>query len=168
LVIVVVVGGETVESYEILKQAISAVGAKQIAHDLSLSLSLVYRWCSETGEVGEGRALNPLDRILHICRSAGTLTPIEWLCAQSGGYFVKEPDVEPNGIDDSTIRHTQTLLGEFSELLQVISVSIADQDGIDSAESERIRQHWIELQSHGEMFVRGCELGLFQTGDGRS
>ena len=152
------------KSHEVLKQAIEAVGTKQVAGDLKVSSSLVYKWCAEPvvdGERDPSGARNPLDRILELCGSTGDRRAVEWLCEQVGGYFVETPDVTLTEIPTECIRHTQSLLAEFSNLLQVISESIANEDRIDEAESRKIRQQWAQLQSQGEAFVRACESGLF-------
>jgi hypothetical protein len=140
------------------------VGAKQVAFDLRVSSSLVYKWCSAPGERGDMDATgarNPLDRIVQICESTRSRRPIEWLCGQLGGYFVENPDAEPEELDVEFLRHTQELVGRFSQLLNVLSASIANEGRIDDEESTEIRRQWRELQSHGEAFVRACEWGHF-------
>ena len=42
------------KSHEVLKRVVESVGTKQVAHDLGVSSSLVYKWCSEPAkELGE-------------------------------------------------------------------------------------------------------------------
>jgi hypothetical protein len=152
------------KSHEVLKQVIEAVGTKHVASDLKVSSSLVYKWCAEPmvdGERDPSGARNPLDRVLHLCDSTGDRRAVEWLCEQVGGYFVGSPEVDLAEVPTECIRHTQSLLAEFSSLLQVISESIANEDRIDEDESKQIRHQWQQLQSQGEAFVRACESGLF-------
>lgn len=153
------------KSHEVLKQVIETVGAKQVASDLKVSSSLVYKWCSEPvddeGERDPSGARNPLDRVIQMCESTGDPRPVEWLCQQVGGYFVESPDVDLSEIPSECIRHTQALLARFSSLLQVISDSIANEGRIDEDESKQIRREWNQLQSQGEAFVRACEGGHF-------
>lgn len=152
------------KSHEVLKQVIEAVGTKHVASDLKVSSSLVYKWCAEPmvdGERDPSGARNPLDRVLHLCDSTGDRRAVEWLCEQVGGYFVGSPKVDLAEVPTECIRHTQSLLAEFSSLLQVISESIANEDRIDEDESKQIRHQWQQLQSQGEAFVRACESGLF-------
>jgi len=153
------------KSHEVLKQVIEAVGTKQVASDLKVSSSLVYKWCSEPldddGERDPSGARNPLDRVIQMCESTGDRRSIEWLCQQVGGYFVESPEVDLSEVPSECIRHTQSLLADFSSLLQVISESIANEGRIDTRESRQIRWRWQQLQSQGEAFVRGCEGGLF-------
>ena len=153
------------KSHEILKQVIEAVGTKQVASDLKVSTSLVYKWCSEPtdaeGERDLSGARNPLDRLVQLYESTGDRRAVEWLCGQVGGYFVEDPDVDVGNVPGECIRHTQSLLGKFSQLLQVISESLAHEGRIDERESRQIRKQWHALQSQGEAFVRSCEGGLF-------
>lgn len=151
------------KSHEILKEAIEGVGTKQVAYDLRVSTSLVYKWCAEPpadlGDDGSG-ARNPLDRILHLIKSTGNPRLIEWLCLQQGGFFVENMELE-EPISEAYISHTRTLLAEFSELLQVMSDSIASEGRIDEKEAAEIRRQWHRLQGRGEGFVNACEAGLF-------
>ena len=152
------------KSHEVLKAVIDDVGAKQVAYDLRVSTSLVYKWCADPGEGPDPEASgarNPLDRVLHLCESVRSQRPVEWLCERVGGYWVPSPDAEPEEADAAYLQHTQELLGRFSKLLEVMSDSIANESRIDRAEATRIRRSWSELQSHGEAFVRACEQGLF-------
>jgi hypothetical protein len=153
------------KSHEVLKHAIEAIGTKQVASDLKVSSSLVYKSCAETldgdGERDPSGARNPLDRIVQLCDSTGDRRAVEWLCEQLGGYFVEDSDAAVTELPGECIRHTQSLLSEFSALLQVISESIANEGRIDENESGQIRHQWRQLQSQGEAFVRACESGAF-------
>lgn len=149
------------KSHEVLREAIESVGAKQVAFDLRVSSSLVYKWCSEPGDVDASGARNPLDRVLQLCESTRSRAPAEWLCAQLGGYFVDDPDAEPEELDAEFLRQTQHMVERFSKLLAVMSSSIANEGRIDAEEAASIRREWRELQSHGEALVRGCEAGIF-------
>ncbi|MBW2713838.1 MAG: hypothetical protein JRC77_08815 [Deltaproteobacteria bacterium] len=151
------------KSHEVLKEVIETVGTKQVAYDLRVSTSLVYKWCAEPpadlGEDGSG-ARNPLDRIVNLIESTGNPRLVEWLCLQHGGYFVENMELE-EPIGEAYISHTRTLLAEFSELLQVMSDSIASEGRIDAKEALEIRRQWHRLQGRGEGFVRACETGVF-------
>lgn len=157
------------KSHEVLKKVVEGVGAKQVAYEMRVSTSLVYKWCQQPGETSDSEASgarNPLDRILQLVRSSGEPGPIIWLCEQAGGHFVEEPEVPDEEIDTAYIQHTQALLEKFSQLLQVISDSIANEGRIDDEESKEIRERWSELQRHTETFVRGCEKGIFDPSRG--
>jgi hypothetical protein len=51
------------DSSEVLKNAISGVGAKSVAADMNLSASLIYKWCQPSGRVEDSGADNPLGRL---------------------------------------------------------------------------------------------------------
>lgn len=152
------------KSHEVIKEAVAAVGVKQVAHDLQVSTSLVYKWCAEPpadiAEDGSG-ARNPLDRLAVLLASTGDRRLVEWLCARLGGFFVESREFEEHALDEEYIRQTQALLAEFSDLLQVISDSIANEGRIDVDEANEIRRQWHRLQARGEAFVHACERGLF-------
>jgi len=152
------------QSYEVLRQVVERVGAKQVASDLRVSSSLVYKWCAEPpeeeGDDGSG-ARNPLDRLMSLYESTDNRRPIEWLCGQVGGFFVEAAEAGEAPIDATYIKHTRTLLAEFSDLLQILSDSIAHEGRIDGAEAFEIRRQWRRLQGHGEAFVQACESGHF-------
>jgi len=144
-------------SHEALRRAVENVGAKKVAHDLKVSTSLVYKWCEED----TSGARNPLDRTQGIVESTGSRIPIEWLCRQSGGFFMKDPAVELAGFDAEYITHTQTMLSNFSELLREISSSMSNDGQVDRREAARIREQWERLKGYGETFVAACEAGMF-------
>ncbi len=152
------------KSWEVLKRVVESAGTKRVASDLGVSSSLVYKWCAEppaeAGDEGSG-ARNPLDRLVSLVRSTGDRRPIEWLCAQTGGYFGEIADVEEEAFDEEYIKHTQALLVHFSELLQVLSDSIGNEGRIDPGEAAAIRRQWHKLAGRAEAFVRACEEGRF-------
>lgn len=152
------------KSHEVLKKVVEGVGTKQVAYDMRVSTSLVYKWCADPGLDSKREASgtrNPLDRILHLVEATGDPLPIIWLCEQVDGHFIEDPDIPDEELDAECIRHTQVLLEKFTKLLQVISESIANESRIDEEESVDIRASWQELQRQAETFVRGCERGTF-------
>jgi hypothetical protein len=152
------------KSHEVLKKVIQGVGTKQVAHDMRVSNSLVYKWCADPGEETDleaSGARNPLDRILELVDSTGDREPILWLCEQVSGHYVENPEIEDQDLSTECLRHTQELLSKFSDLLQVISISIGREGRIDEEEAAEIRTSWQQLQRRAEGFVRGCEKGTF-------
>ena len=151
------------ESHEALKQAIAAVGAKKVAHDLKLSTSLVYKWGQPAGG-GEdpSGARNPLDRLMAIYRSTGSDLILDWLASRAGGFFVRNPTVRADTIDADFFERTQKMIEELSDLLQAMSQSMADDHRIDATEAARIRREWQVLKQYGEEFVTACEQGMFR------
>ncbi|MDB4328286.1 helix-turn-helix domain containing protein, partial [Akkermansiaceae bacterium] len=79
------------ESYEIFKEAFKKSSPKEIASELGVSLSLVYKWAQEQSDSGSG-SRNPLDRVLEIIKLTDEPRIVEWLCERSGGYFVRNPE----------------------------------------------------------------------------
>jgi len=155
------------ESYEVLKQAVDRVGAKEVAAALNVSTSLVYKWCEKPPEDDDdyaSGARNPLDRIRALLACTGDHALPSWVCEQASGFFVPNPpDVRNGAIVGEFVAHTQRMIQDFSELLSVMSDSIAHEDRIDSREAKQIRHEWQRLKQYGERFVFACEQGLFDT-----
>ncbi|MGJ8640000.1 MAG: phage regulatory CII family protein [Opitutaceae bacterium] len=152
------------ESHEVLKNAIGHVGVKQVAGDLNLSTSLVYKWCQANQRVEDSGADNPLDRLLQVYESTGDPRVINWICEKADGFFVKKPE-QVGSIGSEVFNSTQKILKEFSDLLEVVSQSYSNDQQIDGTEAERIREAWETLKSIGETFVFSCEAGLFEEKD---
>ncbi len=147
------------ESHEVLKEAFDKTSPKAIAAELGISLSLVYKWAQEQSDTGSG-SRNPLDRILEIVRQTDDIRIVEWLCAQSGGYFVRNPDSScEQGFE--YLPATNEIVTQFSLLLGRISQAALD-NSIDSDESADIRLLWDKLKCYAEGFVRCCEEGDFE------
>ena len=148
---------ETVESHEVLKKAIAGpLGVKQLAADLSLSSSLLYKWCEPSGGAGAAGVENPLDRVEQICRRTGDLRPLYWLCERFGGFFVENSRAAGRA-PQALLPVTRKILREFSDLLDVITRSVEDDDRVDDAEARRIRAEWENLKRVAEQFVAACE-----------
>ncbi|MDP0490991.1 MAG: hypothetical protein Q7Q71_08090 [Verrucomicrobiota bacterium JB023] len=147
------------ESHEVFKQSFEKTSPKEIASELGVSLSLVYKWAQEQNESGSG-SRNPLDRLLEVVRLTGDVRLVEWLCARSGGYFVRNPDSAcEQGFE--YLPATNEIVAQFSALLSRISQAALD-DSVDRHEAEDIRQHWDRLKCYAEGFVRCCEEGDFE------
>ena len=156
------------ESYEVLRDAIAEVGAKAVAQDLRVSLSLVYKWCEAHGGDLDSGAANPLDRVLTIAQATGSPAPVAWLCQQLDGCMVPNPAL--NGAGDelgSVLSATQRLVHQFSNVLSIVSLSYENDDQIDVVEATRIREKWESLKSVAERFVRACEGGTYLNGTER-
>jgi hypothetical protein len=147
------------QSHELLHEVIARTSAKQIAAELGLSLSLIYKWSEPDDGTGSGTA-NPLDRIEALLRCTNDLRLVQWLCERAGGFFIKNPKTHwPH--PHSLIPATNQVVQEFADLLSVVAGAAAD-DHISRDESRRIRARWEELKSVTEGFVRCCEEGNFQ------
>lgn len=146
------------ESHELLRQVYDTTNAKQVAAELGLSLSLIYKWAEPASETGSGAA-NPLDRIEALIRSTGDLRLVQWVCERSGGFFIRNPKAtwpHPTYLIPATNRIVQ----EFADLLAVIATA-ANDNHISHREASSIRGRWEELKTVTEGFVRCCEEGNF-------
>lgn len=146
------------ESHEVLRQAFQKTSPKAVASELGISLSLVYKWAEKQSEDGSG-SRNPLDRLLKVIELSGDERIIHWLCQQTGGYFVPNPDGKH--FNKGILPATQEIIGQFSELLSRISAAAVDHS-ITTEEASDIREGWDKLKSYTESFVRCCEKGDFE------
>lgn len=149
------------ESHEVLKKAFesSSTGPKEIASELGVSLSLVYKWSQPNTDTGSG-SRNPLDRLSKIVEMTGETAIIEWLCQHAGGYFVRNPKSScKQGYE--VVPATHTIVQQFAGLLDVVSKAALD-NTIDPQESKEIRIVWDKLKAYCEGFVRCCEEGDFE------
>ena len=147
------------ESHEVIKEAFDKTSPKLIAAEMSLSLSLVYKWAQPNTDTGSG-SRNPLDRVARLIELTTDTHLIEWLCQQAGGYFVKNPRTRGEK-DYDVLPSTHEIVQQFAALLAVISQAALD-NVITDDESEDIRDCWDELKAFTEGFVRCCEEGDFQ------
>jgi transposase-like protein len=152
-----------VQSCEVLRKAIHGKGVKEVAGELGVSTSLVYKWCQEKDSESASGAENPLDRILKIVEITGETELVHWLCQKAGGFFVENP-VEPQENSTPVLEATQRLLSEFSELLAAVSEGYNTDGEIDKLEAERIRKEWEDLKTLAERFVVACEAGAYFGG----
>ena len=147
------------ESHEIFKEAFKKSSPKEIASELGVSLSLVYKWAQEQSDSGSG-SRNPLDRLLEIVKLTGEQSIVEWLCERTGGYFVRNPESScEQGFE--VLPATNEIVSQFGSLLTRISQAALD-DSITHDEAELIRSDWDKLKCYGEGFVRCCEEGDFE------
>lgn len=147
-------------SHEVLKKSVADLGAKAVASELNLSTSLIYKWCQPTDSEDASGADNPLDRVAQLYEITEDTRPINWLCHKANGYFV--PNVSPREGKPVPLLHmTRRIVREFSDLLDVITISIENDGKIDLAEAETIRKEWEELKSVTESFVVSCEKGMY-------
>jgi len=141
-------------SPEVIRDATHAIGVKAIASEMNLSTSLVYKWCQPKGFDGSG-ADNPLDRLAHLVKLTGDDRLVQWLCETVNGFLVKNPPVATTEVP--LLRFTQTILSDFSQLLNNVSASIDNDGRIDAREAAAIRANWETLKTAGESFVVACE-----------
>jgi hypothetical protein len=148
------------QSHELLREVFQKSSAKQVAADLGLSLSMIYKWAEPDEGSGSGTA-NPLDRIEALLRCTGDRRLVQWICQRAGGFFILNPKTnQPHPI--FLIPATNEIVHEFADLLAVIAQAAAD-DQITGKEAATIRDRWEELKSVTETFVACCEEGNFSA-----
>ena len=167
------------QSYELLREVFDKKAPKQVAADLGLSLSMVYKWAEPptqaaglrpeasadakamadrtTRQGGSGTG-NPLDRIEALLKSTGDHRLVQWICQRAGGFFIQNPKSIPH--PHYLIPATNQIVQEFADLLHVIANATAD-DAITQPEAKQIRARWEELKTVTEGFVACCEEGNF-------
>lgn len=150
------------ESHEVLKDAFEKTSPKEVASELGVSLSLVYKWAQPNTETGSG-SRNPLDRIVEIIRITQDPALVQWLCAQAGGYFVRNPKSScKEGYQ--VMPATNEIVQQFADLLAIITQAALD-NTITDDEAEDIRRCWDDLKAYTEGFVTCCEEGDFKNID---
>ena len=146
------------ESHELLQEVFQKCSAKQIAAELGLSLSMIYKWSEPDHGAGSGAA-NPLDRIEALVRCTNDTRIAHWICERAGGFFIKNPKATwPHPIH--LMPATNQIVQEFADLLAVIATAATDNQ-ITKQEAKSIRARWEELKSVTEGFVQCCENGNF-------
>ena len=146
------------QSHELLREVLEKSSVKQVAADLGLSQSMIYKW-AEADDGGGSGAVNPLDRIEALLRSTGDQRLVQWICQRAGGFFILNPKThKPH--PSFLIPATNEIVQEFADLLAVIAMAAADNQ-ITAAEAKNIRGQWEELKSVTESFVTCCENGNF-------
>ncbi len=152
------------ESHEVLREASEKVGVKAPAAHLRLSPALVYKWCEESDadDPDASGTRNPLDRLRDIVQCTGDLGVVTWLCQQANGFFVHNPDARSANINADLLQSTQQLVLAFSELLNEVSQSVANDGAIEMDEARKIRREWEQLKTTAESFVVACERGVYR------
>jgi len=147
------------QSHEVLREVLKSTSAKQIAADLNLSLSLVYKWAEAPDPQAPSQSYNPLDRVDQLYQSTQDLRVLHWLCERGGGFFIKNPKIT-HAHPDYLIPATNQIVQEFADLLSVVSGAASD-NAITAEEARNIRKRWAQLKSVTETFVACCENGNF-------
>jgi transposase len=146
------------KSHELLREVFDTANPKQVAEDLGVSVSLIYKWAEPT-EQGSGAA-NPLDRVDALLQSTKDPRLVQWICHRSGGFFVRNPTMAKPGTY-AVVPATNKIVQEFADMLGVIASAALD-NNISTDEAEKIRDRWEDLKSVTESFVACCEQGDFQ------
>ncbi len=147
------------QSHELLKEVLKKTSAKQIAGEMGLSLSLIYKWAEPPAEATGSGANNPLDRLAQLLRITGDVRLAQWVAEQAGGFYITNPKIRPETAHQ-LMPSTHHIVQEFADMLGVIAAAAAD-NRITKEESKAIRSRWEDLKSVTEGFVRACEHGDF-------
>ncbi len=149
------------QSHELLREVFQKVSPKQVAADLGLSLSMIYKW-AEPGDPAAGSgSTNPLDRIDALIRCTQDSRLVQWVCQRAGGFFIRNPKTT-NPHPAYLIPATNEIVQEFADLLAVVAAAAADNQ-VTQKEAREIRARWEELKSVTETFVACCEQGTFSA-----
>lgn len=147
------------QSHEVLREVFQECSPKQVASQLGLSLSMIYKWAEPPDPAAGSGSTNPLDRIDALLTCTKDKRLVQWICQRAGGFFILNPKVNrPH--PSYLIPATNQIVQEFADLLAVIATAAADNQ-ITHAESREIRARWEELKSVTESFVACCEEGNF-------
>ena len=146
------------DSHEVMKDVLKKTSAKQIAADMGLSLSLIYKWAEPPEDESGSGTGSPLDRVGQLIRITGDARVAQWVCEQAGGFYIRNPKNLPQG--RPLIPMTNDIVHEFADMLATIATSSSD-SVITNEEAETIRARWEELKSVTEGFVKAAESGNF-------
>jgi len=149
------------QSHEILRDVFQECSPKQVASELGLSLSMIYKWAEPADAAAGSGSTNPLDRIDALLRCTNDRRLVQWICQRAGGFFILNPKTnKPH--PSFLIPATNEIVQEFADLLAVIATAAADNQ-ITRKEAQQIRARWEELKSVTESFVACCEEGNFSA-----
>ena len=147
------------QSHEVLREVFQECSPKQVASELGLSLSMIYKWAEPPDPAAGSGSTNPLDRIDALLRCTNNPRLVQWICQRAGGFFVLNPKTsKPH--PSYLIPATNSIVQEFADLLAVVAEAAADNQ-ITQAEARQIRARWEKLKAVTESFVACCEEGNF-------
>lgn len=145
-------------SHEVMREVLKKTSAKQIAADMGLSLSLIYKWAEPPEDDSGSGASSPLDRVGQLIRISGDPRLAQWVCEQADGFYIRNPHNLPP--TSSVIPATNGIVQEFADMLATIATASSD-NTITRDEAKTIRRRWEELKSVTEGFVRAAESGTY-------
>jgi|GEM_PF-399974 len=146
------------QAHEVMREVLKRTSAKQIAADMGLSLSLIYKWAEPPEPESGATASSPLDRVGQLVRITHDVRVAQWVCEQADGFYIRNPHNLPAG--GPLIPVTNDIVQEFADMLATIATAAAD-DTVTKDEAKKIRARWEELKSVTEGFVRAAEAGTF-------
>lgn len=102
-------------SFQVIRDVLQTTSAKQIASDMGLSLSLIYKWAEKPDPEAATVSHNPLDRMDQLMKSTRDLRLIHWLCQRAGGFFIRNPKTHHTH-PEYLIPATNGVVQEFADL----------------------------------------------------
>lgn len=149
------------QSHELLREVFQKCSPKQVASQLGLSLSMIYKWAEPGDEAAGSGSTNPLDRIDALLHCTDDRRIVQWICQRAGGFFILNPKTnKPH--PSYLIPATNEIVQEFADLLAVVATAAADNQ-VSEKEAKQIRARWEELKCVTESFVACCEEGNFRA-----
>ena len=145
-------------SHEVMREVLKKTSAKQIAADMNLSLSLIYKWAEPPEDDSGSGASSPLDRVGQLIRITGDARIAQWVCEQANGFYIRNPHNLPQVTN--VIPATNDIVQEFADMLATIATAASD-SAISKEEAKTIRRRWEELKSVTEGFVHAAESGNY-------
>ena len=146
------------QSHEVMREVLKKTSAKQIAAEMGLSLSLIYKWAEPPEDDSGSGTGSPLDRVGHLIRITRDARLAQWVAEQAGGFYIRNPQDLPVG--QPLIPVTNDIVQEFADMLATIAISSSD-SVITRDEAKKIRARWEELKSVTEGFVKAAESGNY-------
>ncbi len=128
------------QSHEVLREVFQQCSPKQVAAELGLSLSMIYKWAEPPDPAAGSGSTNPLDRIDALLRCTNDRRLIQWICQRAGGFFILNPKTN-KAHPSYLIPATNEIVQEFADLLAVIASAAADNQ-ITQKEAHQIRGRW--------------------------
>jgi hypothetical protein len=125
------------QSHELLREVFQGCSPKQVAADLGLSVSMIYKWAEPPDQAAGSGSTNPLDRIEALLASTNDRRLVQWICQRAGGFFIVNPKSRAPH-PSYLIPATNEIVQEFADLLAVIAAAAADNQ-ITPAEARQIR-----------------------------
>lgn len=144
-------------SKEALKKACKERGVKEIAQSLRLSPTAIYN------QINDPEKNDILSKFVDFVNACGNDIPVEWVCEELNGIFVKNPNIVAES-DYMKPPYVPEALKEFSDVILEIGNAMED-DSITPEEAVKIRKEWDELKIVLERFVLACEFGYIHKKD---
>ena len=149
-------------SYELLREVFKKPGAKNVAQELNLSLSLIHQWSRPCPHDNRSEAINPFDRVEALIQFTGDQRLAQWVCERAGGFFVRNVAV-PRANGAAGALSVTVLEVQLACFAAFMALANAAKDGHISPENAAgLRPYWETAKSVTEGFIQACEQGAFQ------